>query len=286
MSIYSDKLVHMNINFTKMHGLGNDFMVIDAIHQKLSLTDSIVRQLADRRRGVGFDQLLVVEPATQPGIDFTYRIFNADGAEVGQCGNGARCFARFVTDKELINKDNITVMTKSGLLELHLEKDEMIRVNMGKPDFEPKNIPFEAKMRSSSYNLDIQGKEYSVSVVSIGNPHAVLIVNDCAKAPVNEIGPVIQDLALFPEGVNVGFMQILNADEISLRVYERGAGETQACGSGACAAMVCGRNLGKLNQDVTVHLHGGDLKINWEHETAPVYMTGTATSVYEGQISL
>ena len=276
----------MDINFTKMHGLGNDFMVIDAIHQELNLTGSVVRQLADRRRGVGFDQLLIVEPSSQSGIDFTYRIFNADGAEVGQCGNGARCFARFVIDKGLINKDNIAVMTKSGLLELHLEKDGMIRVNMGKPDFDPKNVPFEAKMRSSSYNLDIEGKEYSLSAVSIGNPHAVLIVNDCAKAPVNEVGPLIQDLALFPEGVNVGFMQILNADEISLRVFERGAGETQACGSGACAAMVCGRNLGKLNQEVTVHLHGGDLKINWEHETAPVYMTGTATSVYEGHISL
>ncbi len=276
----------MDISFTKMHGLGNDFMVIDATRQQYKLLSQDIRQLSDRHFGVGFDQLLVVETSTHEGIDFHYKIYNADGNEVSQCGNGARCFARFVRDKGLINKDIISVMTNSGKITLYLEDKNMIRVNMGIPDFEPKNIPFQAKFRSSSYNLDIGKKTINLCTVSIGNPHAVIIVEDIDQAPVQTLGPRIGALPDFPEGVNVGFMQILNAGEIILRVFERGSGETQACGSGACAAVACGKRQGKLDSNVTVHLKGGDLQLNWNDVSEPVFMTGTATSVYEGQISL
>jgi len=261
-------------------------MVIDATSQKFDLSRETIRHLSDRHLGVGFDQLLVVEPPASDDIDFIYRIYNADGAEVAQCGNGARCFARFVRDKKLINKDIISVLTHSGKITLCLENEGMVRVNMGIPDFEPKNIPFQAKSRSSSYNLDIDKEIVRLSAVSIGNPHAVIIVEEIDQAPVLELGPRIETLPAFPQGVNVGFMQILNRNEIMLRVFERGAGETQACGSGACAAVACGKMLGKLDADVTVHLQGGDLQLNWEDESEPIFMTGTATSVYEGQISL
>ncbi len=269
-----------------MHGLGNDFMVVDATQKKFDLSKQQIRQLSDRHLGVGFDQLLVVEPSADHNIDFVYRIYNADGHEVSQCGNGARCFARFVTDKGLINKDNISVLTNSGKIILNLEKEGMVRVNMGIPDFEPKNIPFQAESRSSSYNLDIGNETVNICAVSIGNPHAVILVDDINQAPVGDFGPHIETLPIFPEGVNVGFMQIINRNEIKLRVYERGSGETQACGSGACASVACGRMMGKLNATVTAHLQGGDLQLTWEGESEPMYMTGTATSVYEGQISL
>lgn len=276
----------MLLRFTKMHGLGNDFVVIDGVRQRVSLTPDQVRFLADRRRGVGCDQVLIVEPPQSAGVDFRYRIFNADGGEVGQCGNGARCFARFVFEEGLTDKTRIPVETAGGRMELELLDDGQVRVDMGVPRLAPAEIPFLAPAQAARYALEVDGREFEVGAVSLGNPHAVLVVPDVAAAPVGTLGPRIERHARFPERVNVGFIQVLAPDRVRLRVFERGAGETEACGSGACAAAVIGQVQGVLGPKVRVSLPGGDLVISWAGVGEPVYMTGPATRVFEGQIEL
>lgn len=269
-----------------MHGLGNDFMIVDMVTQNLGLPPEKVRRLADRRFGVGFDQLLLVEPPTDPDMDFRYRIFNADGSEVEQCGNGARCFARFVRDKRLIRRNIIRVQTAGGNLELKIQDNNQILVDMGIPRLNPVDIPFRAPQQSTLYPLLANGETLNISAVSLGNPHAVLIVNDAYKAPVEKLGPLIEKHVDFPRKCNAGFMEVVSRDEINLRVYERGTGETMACGSGACAAVVAGVMQGLLNKDVKVNLSGGSLQISWLGEGHSVMMTGTATKVYEGHTRL
>lgn len=276
----------MSLAFTKMHGLGNDFVVIDAIRQQVTLSPEQVRFLADRRFGVGCDQLLLVEPAQASGVDFRYRIFNADGGEVEQCGNGARCFARFVRDKGLTDKDLIVVETSSGIIELRVEPDGQVTVNMGAPRFAPPAIPFQAEAEAASYPLDIDGHTLAIGAVSMGNPHAVLQVEDITSAPVARLGPLLEGHPRFPRRVNAGFMQIVDRGHIRLRVFERGAGETLACGTGACAAVAVGRQQGLLDDKVTVDLPGGPLRISWTGEGQPVWMTGPARTVFEGTIEL
>lgn len=277
----------MQLRFTKMHGLGNDFMVIDAISQKVRLNSDLVRQLADRNRGVGFDQLLLVEPPTEPDMDFNYRIYNADGSEVEHCGNGARCFAQFVRDKGLVLRDIIKVKTARGKAVLNITGRDMVEVDMGEPELEPAQIPLQAEQKSDVYRLEIEGQgEIELGAVSMGNPHGVVVVESVDRAPVEELGPILESHPRFPNRANIGFMQIVNRNEIRLRVYERGAGETQACGTGACAAVVSGVLRGLLDSDVCVHLPGGDLKIHWQGEGSSVMMTGPVASVYEGQIYL
>ncbi|GMR16526.1 MAG: diaminopimelate epimerase [Gammaproteobacteria bacterium] len=275
----------MEIQFTKMHGLGNDFVVIDAINQDIDLSDEQVRYIADRHFGIGCDQLLLVEAAESDEVDFVYRIFNADGGEVEQCGNGARCFAVFVRDKGLTDKALIRVETASGVIELHVQDDGQITVNMGVPEFNPWNIPFNADTRLDEYALDIDGEMLKIGAVSMGNPHAVTIVENVGTAEVERLGACIESHPLFPNRVNAGFMQIINDSHIRLRVYERGAGETLACGTGACAAMVIGCLQGHLVEQVQVDLPGGSLQISWQGEASPVMMTGPATTVYEGKIT-
>jgi len=274
----------MTWRFTKMHGLGNDFVVLDAVRQTIDLQPTQARWLADRHRGVGCDQILLVERTRNPDADFRYRIFNADGGEVGQCGNGARCFARFVATEGLTDRREITVETAAGLLHLYLEGEDDVRVNMGVPHLEPDQIPLRAPARAERYRIGPGGR-WEIGAVSMGNPHAVLTVADVEATPVAEIGPAIQALPDFPEGVNVGFMERAAADHIRLRVYERGSGETLACGSGACAAVVIGRLWGALAASVDVDLPGGRLRIDWAGEGAPVWMTGPAVRVFDGQLS-
>ena len=269
-----------------MQGLGNDFVVIDAIHQPIEMVPDLCRRLADRRFGVGCDQVLLVEPPQIPTTDFHYRIFNADGSEVEQCGNGARCFARFVVDKGMTDKTEIPVGTAGGVIRLILEEDGRVRVNMGTPELEPGRIPFEAGRRADRYELEVGGRIHQIGAVSMGNPHAVLQVADLLDAPVAELGPLIEGHPRFPRRVNAGFMQVLDEGHIALRVYERGAGETLACGTGACAAVVAGRVQGLLGEQVRVSLPGGDLLINWAGGAEPVWMTGPATSVFEGEITI
>ncbi|MBT8117791.1 MAG: diaminopimelate epimerase [Gammaproteobacteria bacterium] len=276
----------MMLNFTKMHGLGNDFVVIDAINQQVDLSAGQVRALANRHFGIGCDQLLLVESATSPDTDFRYRIFNADGGEVGQCGNGARCFMQFVHEQGLTAAERIAVETAGGTLELVRTADGQVTVNMGIPRLEPADIPFDAPARATHYGLDTGSATVEIAAVSMGNPHAVLRVDDIDAAPVAELGPLIERHPRFPQRVNAGFMQIIDAGTIRLRVYERGAGETLACGSGACAAVVAGRLWGQLNDTVKVVLNGGELMVSWTDEGAPVMMTGPATTVYRGQIDL
>jgi len=276
----------MELTFTKMHGLGNDFVVIDATSQPIELTMEQIRFLADRRLGVGCDQVLLVEPPRQPEVDFTYRIFNADGGEVEQCGNGARCFAHYVRDQGLTRKEHIVVATAAGVITLHVEADGQITVDMGAPIFEPADIPFAADVRAEVYPLEVEATQVEVSVVSIGNPHAVMRVEQVDKAPVASLGPRIESHVRFPRRINVGFMQVVDRQHIRLRVYERGAGETLACGTGACAAVVVGRQRGWLDDKVTVSLPGGNLKIQWPGEGQPVLMTGPAVSVFEGRVRL
>jgi len=276
----------MQLEFTKMHGLGNDFVVIDAINQAVSLQPEQVRQLADRHFGVGCDQLLLVEPATAREADFRYRIFNADGGEVEQCGNGARCFMRFVHDQGLTDKPELCIETRAGLLQLTLEDDGQITVDMGEPRLKPADIPFEAAAYAPSYPLTVDGREIEIAAVSMGNPHAIVQVDDVEQAPVATLGPAIEGHARFPRGANAGFMQIIDMETIRLRVYERGAGETLACGSGACAAMVVGRLQDQLAARVKVILNGGHLVVSWAGSGSRVYMTGPATRVFQGRIEL
>ena len=276
----------MQIHFSKMHGLGNDFMVVDSVTQNAFFSPDCIRRLADRHTGIGFDQLLIVEPPYDPESDFHYRIFNADGSEVEQCGNGARCFARFVRMKGLINKNKIFVSTKAGKITLQIEDDGQVTVNMGVPVFDPKKVPFKAKQKEKTYLLRVNQSTLFSGVVSMGNPHCVLVVDDIITANVKELGPQIESHERFPQKVNAGFMEVVSRSEIKLRVYERGAGETQACGTGACAAVAVGQYQGLLEQDVMVTLPGGQLQIRWQGEGTPLYMTGPATHVFDGQIVL
>ncbi len=276
----------MILDFTKMHGLGNDFVVIDAISQAVELTPEQIRFLADRHFGVGCDQVLVIERPTQTEVDFRYRIFNADGSEVGQCGNGARCFARYVRDRGLTRKNEIAVETSTGIIHPRIEPNGEVTVNMGKPQFEPASIPFKAEQRNLDYVLRVGEQTLNIGAVSMGNPHAVLLVDDTTTALVAELGTLIEHHERFPERVNVGFMRIINRRNVRLRVHERGVGETLACGTGACAAMVIGRQLGLLDDKVYVDLPGGRLFVQWSQVGDPVWMTGPAAYVFEGKIEL
>ena len=279
-------LSRMQISFTKMHGLGNDFIVIDGINQRVSLTTEQVRFLADRRFGVGCDQLLLVEKPQGSEAEFRYRIYNADGGEVQQCGNGARCFARFVVEQGLTTSKEIPVETAGGLIILALEPDGQVTVNMGIPNLAPDSLPFVADQQATTYGLQTSAGELEIAAVSMGNPHAVLIVDDVDTVDVETLGPEIEGHQRFPERVNVGFMQIVSVDSIRLRVYERGAAETLACGTGACAAVAAGRLQDKLTESVKVSLPGGELVIRWRGPNEPLFMTGPATRVFEGSITL
>jgi len=287
----------MKLKFTKMHGAGNDFVVIDAISQAIDFSTEQWRQLGDRRFGVGADQILVVERPLDPGCDFRYRIFNADGSEVEQCGNGSRAFVRFVSDKGLTTKRSIRVQTMGGIIEPRLEDDGSVTVDMGAPRLEPALVPFdpaglagESEGRDTLWPLEVrQGIVEStvlVSVVSMGNPHAVQVVDDVDTAPVAELGPQVEHHPRFPKRVNAGFMQVVDRHHVKLRVYERGAGETLACGTGACAAVVAGIRRGLLDSPVRVSARGGELSIAWDGEGKPVYLSGPAVTVFEGEIEL
>ncbi|NOZ10828.1 MAG: diaminopimelate epimerase [Gammaproteobacteria bacterium] len=276
----------MILKFSKMQALGNDFIVIDAVRQKIRLERDQIRRLADRHFGVGCDQLLLVEPANQVGIDFNYRIFNADGGEVDQCGNGARCFALFVRHQGLTDKRQIIVSTGAGVIEAKVEQDGRVSLDMGAPQFEPTRIPFVADGRQDRYDLDVEGNIVEVTVLSMGNPHAVQIVDAIDRAPVTTQGPLIEQHSRFPQRVNAGYMEIVSDVEIRLRVYERGVGETLACGSGACAAVVTGRIRGVLGERVQVQLRGGWLDVRWAGEGHGVEMTGPAHHVFDGQVDM
>jgi len=276
----------MLLRFTKMHGLGNDFMVLDLVSQHAHIQPKHAKQWGDRHTGIGFDQLLIVEAPNNPEVDFRYRIFNADGSEVEQCGNGARCFARFVLDKRLTAKKRIRVETKSGIIELDVQNDGQVCVDMGPPRFIPAEIPFIADEQARSYPLDVDGELHSIAAVSMGNPHAVLRVDDVRTAPVHELGPKIENHLRFPQRVNAGFLQVIDRHRANLRVWERGAGETQACGTGACAAAVAAISQGWMDSPVSLDLPGGRLHIEWAGPGQSVLMTGPAVRVYEGQVRL
>ncbi|ATC92924.1 diaminopimelate epimerase [Pseudoalteromonas tunicata] len=276
----------MLVNFSKMHGLGNDFMVIDNVTQNVFIARDQIIKLADRNFGIGFDQLLMVEAPYDPDLDFHYRIFNSDGTEVEQCGNGARCFARFVRMKGLTNRHKILVSTKSGNMTLHIEKDGLVSVNMGQPKLEPHTIPFKAAKRENTYIFRAQDHTVFCGAVSMGNPHCVVEVDDITTAPVNVLGPLLENHERFPQRANIGFMQIISPEHIKLRVWERGAGETLACGTGACAAVVVGILQKKLAPHVQVDLPGGRLEVRWQGEGHSVRMTGPAEHVFDGQIAL
>ncbi|WP_282340203.1 diaminopimelate epimerase [Pseudomonas sp. PS02288] len=276
----------MLLRFTKMHGLGNDFMVLDLVSQHAHIQSKHARQWGDRHTGVGFDQLLIVEPPSNPDVDFRYRIFNADGTEVEQCGNGARCFARFVIDKRLTSKREIRVETKGGIIELTLRADGQISVDMGAPRLLPSEIPFQAESQAPSYRVEVDGESVELAAVSMGNPHAVLRVDDVQAAPVHTLGPKLEQHPRFPQRVNVGFLQVLDRKLARLRVWERGVGETQACGTGACAAAVAAIQQGWMDSPLHLDLTGGRLAIEWAGPGHPVIMTGPAVRVYEGQVRL
>ena len=276
----------MRIKFTKMHGLGNDFVVIDAVNQVISLTPAQARFLADRHFGVGCDQILVVEKTARPDADFRYRIFNADGGEVEQCGNGARCFVRFVREKGLTAKRAIRVETQGGLIEPRLEDDDNVTVDMGAPRFEPSHVPFVTESDALVQPLQLNGVSVDIIALSMGNPHAVQVVANVDTAPVDEQGPLIENHPRFPQRVNAGFMQVVDRHAIRLRVYERGAGETLACGTGACAAVAAGIARGLLDSPVRVTTRGGDLTIAWGGPGQPVLMTGPAVTVFDSEIDI
>lgn len=276
----------MRLKFTKMQGLGNDFVVLDATREAIALGPQQLRILADRHFGVGCDQVLQVEPARSPDTDFYYRIFNADGGEVEQCGNGARCFVRYVHEHGLTTKRRIRVGTAAGVIVPQLEADGQVTVEMGEPVFEPAAIPFLAPSRAATYQIDLDGRMVEMSVLSMGNPHAVQIVGDIDAAPVRTEGALLEMHPRFPRRVNAGYMQIVDRRRVRVRVFERGAGETLACGTGACAAVVAGVTRGLLDRnDVVVQTHGGELVISWL-EGAQVTMTGPAVTVFEGEIDL
>ena len=279
----------MLLRFTKMHGLGNDFMMVDLISQQVTLNPDLIRKLSDRRFGIGFDQLLTVRPPAEPESDFRYSIYNADGSEAEQCGNGARCFLRFVRDEGLTTKSTIRLETSSGNITCKLEKDANITVDMGKPALQPVEIPFIADTSQINYDLLLapeRADTFSISAVNVGNPHAVITVPSVNSAPVLEVGPLVERHPRFPEGVNVGFMEIVTRKKIRLRVFERGVGETKACGTGACAAVVAGRLQGLLDESVEVELTGGQLNVTWGGDNDTIKMTGPACKVYEGRLQI
>lgn len=274
----------MSFDFTKMHGLGNDFIVINALEKEFGLSAAAIARLAHRRTGIGFDQLLVVGLSDEAGVDFSYRIFNADGGEVENCGNGARCFARYVTDRGLTDKKDITVSTCNGQMELTVLDGNQVLVRMDVPIFEPDKVPFVASSLASHYDLSVDGESLQVGVVSIGNPHAVTVVRNVQRTEVHRIGPLLENHERFPDRVNAGFMQIDSRSEITLRVFERGVGETMACGTGACAAVAVGVTQDVLDRQVTVHLAGGDLAIRWMDNNAQIEMIGPVETVFEGRL--
>ncbi|MGB8855085.1 MAG: diaminopimelate epimerase [Burkholderiales bacterium] len=274
------------LKFSKMHGLGNDFVMFDAINQHVELTPEQLRHIADRRFGIGCDQILLVEKAAAPGIDFRYRIFNADGSEVEHCGNGARCFVKFVRAQKLTDKTQLRVETRNGVMMPRLESNGEVTVNMGVPVFDPAKIPFTADRQAPTYKLDVSGDMREFSVLSMGNPHAVQIVADVDSSPVTTEGPLIENHISFPARVNAGYMQIVDRHYIRLRVFERGAGETLACGTGACAAVVAGISRKLLDSPVRVGMRGGELTIAWAEDDQPVIMSGSATHVFDGEITL
>ncbi|GLZ85071.1 diaminopimelate epimerase [Metapseudomonas resinovorans] len=276
----------MLLRFTKMHGLGNDFMVLDLVSQHAHIQPKHAKQWGDRNTGIGFDQLLIVEAPTNPDVDFRYRIFNSDGSEVEQCGNGARCFARFVIDKRLTVKKRIRVETKGGIIELDVRPDGQVTVDMGPPRLVPQQIPFVADTEALVYPVDVDGQTVELAAISMGNPHAVLRVDDVTTAPVHSLGPKLENHPRFPQRVNVGFLQIVDRKQAKLRVWERGAGETQACGTGACAAAVAAIRQGWMDSPVQLDLPGGRLLIEWAGPGQPVMMTGPAVRVFEGQVRL
>jgi len=276
----------MLMKFTKMHGLGNDFVVIDAVTQNVRVSAQMVQRLSNRTRGIGCDQVLVIEPPSDPTIDFNYRIFNKNGEEVEHCGNGARCLALYVSGRQLTGKNPIRVKTMNRILELELTNNNLVRVDMGIPQSEPTDIPFEAEQRELLYPLDVAGSQYNIAALSVGNPHAVMVVDNIDTAPVETLGPQLEVHIRFPNKVNVGFMQIVDRQHIRLRVFERGVGETEACGTGACAAAVAAMQQELVDSPVTVHLNGGDLQIDWQGETTPLFMTGPAVSVFHGRIRI
>lgn len=275
----------MGLRFAKMHGLGNDFMVVDAIHQPFNPTAEQVRALADRHFGVGFDQLLLVETPQRDDVLFRYRIFNADGSEVGNCGNGARCFARFVYDGGLTDRRDIPVETATGRMVLHVEEDGQVRVNMGYPRFEPEALPMLADKEQPRYTIEVNGQPLTIGAVSVGNPHVLVEVEDIDSAPVDTLGPLLENHPLFPERVNVGFAEVVSRQHVRLRVYERGAGETMACGTGATAAVAILRRWDRVDEQVTVQLPGGNLVIRWSGKAdAPIWMSGPAEWVYRAEL--
>lgn len=276
----------MLLSFTKMHGLGNDFVVIDAINQQVQLSGEQSRQIADRHFGVGCDQILLIERPRTDDTEFYYRIFNADGSEVEQCGNGARCFARFVHSQGLTTNTVIDVGTAKGAIRLYLEEHDQVRVNMGQPVLEPAAIPFAASEQQAAYTIEVDYWKMQIGAVSMGNPHLVTLVDNIEEAPVDRLGPLLERHPDFPQRVNAGFMEVNSRTEIQLRVYERGAGETLACGTGACAAVVSGQLRDLLDDTVLVHLRGGDLVISWAGPGEPVWMTGPATTVFHGNIQI
>tara|TARA_B110000503_G_C7072666_1_gene381522 strand:- start:76 stop:918 length:843 start_codon:yes stop_codon:yes gene_type:complete len=276
----------LKLAFSKMHGAGNDFVVIDLVTQNAQLNVAQIRRISDRRRGIGCDQVLLVEPPTDLNADFRYRIYNADGSEAGQCGNGARCFGRFVLERQLTFKRALKVQVSDGIMGLEIASDGSVTAELGQPIFNPEQIPFDADASALEYSLDVAGHTHCIGAISMGNPHAVMVVESCEQAPVGELGCAIESHKRFPERVNVGFMQILNRQEIRLRVYERGAGETAACGTGACAAVVHGIRLGLLDRVVTVQLPGGKLQVRWDSDDSPVWLGGPTASVFNGYYQL
>jgi diaminopimelate epimerase len=276
----------MKLHFTKMHGAGNDFVVIDAVRAATQINEDQIRKIADRQTGVGCDQVLLIEPPKRPDADFEYRIFNADGSPAGQCGNGARCVGRFIHEQRLSAKSTITLQVGSDLRRLEFDEAGSVKAELGAPIFAPAQIPFSADEDATEHALSLANVTVMAGVVSLGNPHAVLLVDDVAATPVEKIGPMIQSLDVFPEGVNVGFMQVESNTHVKLRVFERGAGETLACGSGACAAVIHGIRLGQLANKVTVSVPGGKLEVSWDNGVSSVWLSGPAETVFEGKLNL
>ena len=276
----------MKLHFTKMHGAGNDFVVIDAVRAAVMINEDQIRKIADRQTGVGCDQVLLIEPPKRPDADFEYRIFNADGSPAGQCGNGARCVGRFIHQQRLSAKSTITLQVGSDLRRLEFDETGSVKAELGAPIFAPVQIPFATDEDATEHALTLANVTVMAGVVSVGNPHAVLLVDDIAATPVEKIGPMIQSLDVFPEGVNVGFMQVESNTQVKLRVFERGAGETLACGSGACAAVIHGIRLGQLANKVTVSVPGGKLEVSWDNGVSSVWLSGPAETVFEGKLNL
>lgn len=276
----------MKLAFTKMHGAGNDFVVIDGVTQAVNLNTNQLRRLADRHRGIGCDQILMVTPPDNPDADFRYHVFNADGSRAGQCGNGARCVGRFLREKRLTRQREILLQTDDDSLALSLTEDGRVFAGLGAPRFAPAEVPFQADETQDQYTLDVQGQSLSIGALSMGNPHAILMVDDCDAAPVSTLGPLLEAHTRFPERVNVGFMQVQSRGEVKLRVFERGVGETDACGSGACAAAVHGMKLGLLDEEVLVSLPGGKLSVSWPSMGDRVWLGGPTATVFNGTVTL